>query len=608
MTFEKSIEIVEAHIEEAKNKLNKIDENYRNRSTNNTVLDGRFSACLPSHVLAFMHEITISFAPQNSFDPWASAFSPSVISKLPNTDIISSHQEEYSLIVSLCKGHKVNTTNGDGIILIEDIDKSYDLVTSVVPFGFRLNPSIKKIKSKEFKNFREVGDFLIAKSCELLSQNGVGVFCVSNQFFMESNPLESWLNDKGFYVDTIFGLPGKTLSYTAMELNIIVIKRGELQPYRYSEICADIGSLKALLNNYIGNDTNKKLKGIEHGKYKGVSRQRAREQIERLETQYKRYKTYTLQDIAEIKVAKSKETFVNLKNTLTISRFGRFSSKGHIKGTKPNNCFYVVLDEDIALSEYLEVFFRSTLGDLILHALKSGSTIESISKQALCYVEVPIPSIQTQQDIILVNEKLKKMQEVLSDFNAQLALNPMASNKMTNQLDEMAKAVGRLSEEDRIRGLIRAGESKILEFKETLSWDVRNKEKNQAMELMCLKTIAAFLNSAGGTLIIGVADDGSIPGISFELEKLHRNNSDKLLTHFKNLLKSRIGEQYYTFFDVRFSMVGEACVVIVECRPSDLPCFLKGPEKTEEFYVRAPAATDKLDTRKAVEYIQSHWK
>ena len=37
------------------------------------------------------------------------------------------------------------------------------------------------------------------------------------------------------------------------------------------------------------------------------------------------------------------------------------------------------------------------------------------------------------------------------------------------------------------------------------------------------------------------------------------------------------------------------------------PCFIKGPNESEDFYVRAPAATDKLGTQKAVEYIKNHW-
>ena len=105
----------------------------------------------------------------------------------------------------------------------------------------------------------------------------------------------------------------------------------------------------------------------------------------------------------------------------------------------------------------------------------------------------------------------------------------------------MLDAIGSLTSADRVRGLVREGETKTIEFKETLSLDIKKQTKEKYIETSALKTIVAFLNTEGGTLLIGVSDDGSIPGISAEILKLHKN-TDKLLLHLKNLLKDRIGE------------------------------------------------------------------
>ena len=63
--------------------------------------------------------------------------------------------------------------------------------------------------------------------------------------------------------------------------------------------------------------------------------------------------------------------------------------------------------------------------------------------------------------------------------------------------------------------LIKRGESKTLEFKSTLRWNLRRRtaEDDKCITHAVLKTIAAFLNTEGGDLLIGVADDGSIVGI-----------------------------------------------------------------------------------------------
>ncbi len=54
-----------------------------------------------------------------------------------------------------------------------------------------------------------------------------------------------------------------------------------------------------------------------------------------------------------------------------------------------------------------------------------------------------------------------------------------------------------------IADLISLGESAMLEFKSTLRWDVVQSQMNKDLQFSVLKTLAAFLNSSGGTLVIG---------------------------------------------------------------------------------------------------------
>ena len=59
--------------------------------------------------------------------------------------------------------------------------------------------------------------------------------------------------------------------------------------------------------------------------------------------------------------------------------------------------------------------------------------------------------------------------------------------------------------------LILQGESSTLEFKSTID-----------SALKIAKTLAAFANTRGGTLLVGVADNGKIRGISSELEEMKK--------------------------------------------------------------------------------------
>lgn len=154
-----------------------------------------------------------------------------------------------------------------------------------------------------------------------------------------------------------------------------------------------------------------------------------------------------------------------------------------------------------------------------------------------------------------------------------------------------------------LKNLIEKGESKKLEFKETLSWDVRKEEKAKYIETSSLKTIAAFLNTEGGTLLVGVSDDGAIPGLKFEIEKLHHNSPDKFLLHFKNLVHTKIGAKYYTKLDWELQQINETLVLAVTVQPASEPCFLD-----DAFYVRTNPSTDQLTGEKQFKYMTERFR
>ena len=63
-----------------------------------------------------------------------------------------------------------------------------------------------------------------------------------------------------------------------------------------------------------------------------------------------------------------------------------------------------------------------------------------------------------------------------------------------------------------MRGTIAEGESASLEFKSTFRWDLREGHINRSLENVVMKTLAGYMNSQGGTLLIGLSDDGGIVG------------------------------------------------------------------------------------------------
>ncbi|MEA3416470.1 MAG: ATP-binding protein [Thermodesulfobacteriota bacterium] len=127
-------------------------------------------------------------------------------------------------------------------------------------------------------------------------------------------------------------------------------------------------------------------------------------------------------------------------------------------------------------------------------------------------------------------------------------------------------------------------------------------KKDKNVEKSSLKTVVAFLNTDGGSLLIGVDDGGTITGLQEEMDKFHKKSEDKFLLHFNNLIKDKIGEDFYPFVEYHIVNIDEMKVLFVECKPSTSPCFYN-----EEFFVRANPATNQLTGPKLINYIKRHF-
>jgi hypothetical protein len=151
--------------------------------------------------------------------------------------------------------------------------------------------------------------------------------------------------------------------------------------------------------------------------------------------------------------------------------------------------------------------------------------------------------------------------------------------------------------------IIKEGETDAIEFKSTLRWDIRAGKTNQAVERACMKTLAAFLNSSGGALLIGVRDDGSIEGI--ESDKFA--NDDKFLLHLWTLIRTCLGRDVSPNIQTTLEKMDEKTVCIVQCRQSSRPVFLRQPGFDEAFYIRVGPSSNAMDISEALKYIADHF-
>jgi hypothetical protein len=156
--------------------------------------------------------------------------------------------------------------------------------------------------------------------------------------------------------------------------------------------------------------------------------------------------------------------------------------------------------------------------------------------------------------------------------------------------------------------LIKQGESKTLEFKATLRWSLKeDRQDDKSVTHAVLKTIAAFLNTEGGDLLIGVADDGSIAGTDHD----GLDDDDKYMRHLAQVVRNGLGDRASTCIDPKMQVIHGKTVCVVTCQRSPEPVFLKwkGTEAVPDgdFYVRSGPGSVRLSPESAKEYIRTRF-
>lgn len=153
------------------------------------------------------------------------------------------------------------------------------------------------------------------------------------------------------------------------------------------------------------------------------------------------------------------------------------------------------------------------------------------------------------------------------------------------------------------------GESRIVEFKSTFQWDVKQEKRNEDLRLATLKSIAGFLNASGGNLFIGVEEDktGSarISGIKADLNEMG-GSRDRLQRLLRDLITERIGPEFAPFIEEYFEETDEQVCWVIVVGAAPEPAFVrwKGQPK---FYVREGPKTSDLDNERTWRYIKNKW-
>lgn len=177
----------------------------------------------------------------------------------------------------------------------------------------------------------------------------------------------------------------------------------------------------------------------------------------------------------------------------------------------------------------------------------------------------------------------------------------------------------RVSEET-VYSELQRREASDLEFKSSLLYDHKRAANDKVAtgkglrsdEVLhsCLKTIAAFLTSGGGTLYIGVDDDGRIVGISFDFICMTNEpasfSSDGWELTLRDLIKTRFkdGEAINDYVDCQTFVLEGKIVARIQVASRGRLSFLDGKNGCA-CYRRQGNRTEQVAIEQLEEFIES---
>ena len=161
--------------------------------------------------------------------------------------------------------------------------------------------------------------------------------------------------------------------------------------------------------------------------------------------------------------------------------------------------------------------------------------------------------------------------------------------------------------EQRLRGLIAEGEGPTVEYKSSLRWDYKESRVNKELTKVVVRTLAAFLNSQGGTLLIGINDDGTPLDLEVDIATLGKKSVDGFELALRSAIGSHLGAEIDPYVNISFATVADKRVAVVTCAAHPSPVYFYDGNR-HELCVRSGNHTRSLDVAAAVTYVANRWR
>ena len=173
-------------------------------------------------------------------------------------------------------------------------------------------------------------------------------------------------------------------------------------------------------------------------------------------------------------------------------------------------------------------------------------------------------------------------------------------------LEEEAMPTSSGLPERSVKDLLAEMETERVEFKSSAYFSYKPNIPERVITESVLKTVAGFLNSNGGTLAIGIADDGEILGIQPDLDK-KKMDGDRYVSSLTTAIGHSLGPLASTMAKIHLEVVDGTQVALVRVIPSPEPIYAKVSKGDGVFFARVNNSTRILEGPDLVGYVTQRW-
>jgi hypothetical protein len=263
-----------------------------------------------------------------------------------------------------------------------------------------------------------------------------------------------------------------------------------------------------------------------------------------------------------------------------------------------------VYSTDRRIAERFEQLARHVFSGITLHLIHDNSwtnRMETLTQSA---------------DIFLINKSdektsvVKHIEDNRPNGKPILLSDSKAISSLLDSLFQYSHDTANLltPELQAIKAEIESGEGNTREFKSTYRWNIEEKKLDKKMTHACLKSIAAFLNTNGGILFIGVNDEGVPVG----LEQDNFPNEDKFMLALTTAITNSMTARAMHYIAIDTHQIDGHSFCRVACKKTQPGNevwlkfkFEKGQAPTEQFFSRAGPQTSELTGKDLVDHMNT---